>query len=239
MCINYNYIKVLLLLGLVVFLCAFSSERNAKRKIMTPKITFIGDDNLFVTHETVSKLLIVNKESVADKPKEIIALNTLESALNANEMIKNAQVFMSVNGLITAEIEQREPIARVLTNASYYIDEDGQFMPLSNNFTARVPLVTGVVEKNNLSQIFEIAKKVQNDKFLLAHVIEIHQNRNGTLDLKLRKQDFTVHLGTLEHLDKKINNLKAFYTKAMRDNILDSYQLVNLKFDEQVICTKK
>ena len=237
--IKYNYIKVLLLLGLVVFLCAFSAKRNAKRKIMTPSITFIGDDNLFVTHEAVSKLLIVNKESVADKPKEIIALNTLESALNANAMIKNAQVFVSVNGLITAEIEQRKPIARVLTNVSYYIDEDGKSMPLSNNFTARVPLVTGAVEKNKLSQLFEIAKKVQNDKFLMSHVIEIHQNQDATLDLKLRSQDFTVHLGNAEHLDKKIDNLKAFYTKAMKDNLLDRYQLVNLKFDEQVICSKK
>ena len=45
----------------------------------------------------------------------------------------------------------------------------------------------------------------------------------------------------LDHLieDKKINNLKAFYTKAMKDKALDDYKLVNLKFDKQVICTKK
>jgi cell division protein FtsQ len=40
-------------------------------------------------------------------------------------------------------------------------------------------------------------------------------------------------------LEKKINNFKAFYQKAFKDKILDSYKVVNLKFDKQVICTKK
>lgn len=237
--INYNYIKVGALLLLVVFLCAFSYERNSTRKVSTPEIKFIGDDNLFVTHTTVSKLLIVNNASVANTPKEIIDLNLLEVALNSNEMIKNAQVFMNVDGLITAEIEQKKPIARISTNASYYIDDEGNYMPLSSNYTARVPLVTGFIEKNKLSAVYEVAKKVQSDAFLTKHVVEIHQNENGTIDLRFRKHDFTIHLGRTNLMDKKINNLKAFYKKAMKDSLLDAYSLINLKFDKQVICTKK
>ncbi|MEM6515275.1 MAG: hypothetical protein AAF688_03755 [Bacteroidota bacterium] len=237
--INYNYIKFLLLIAVVIFLCAFSSTRNAKRKIPPPEITFTGDDKLFVTHEAVSKLLIVNEATVTDKPKEIIDLNELENALNSNKMIKNAQVSMGINGLISVEIEQRNPIARVQTNASYYIDDEGFFMPLSSNYTARVPLVTGAVEKNNLETVFEVSKKIQTDEFLRKHIVQIHKNENGTIDLKLRKRDFTVHLGSLDALDKKLNNLKAFYAKATKDNLLDDYSLVNLQFDKQVICSKK
>jgi len=237
--VNYGYIKVPLLLVLVVFLYAFSSMRNATRIVDTPVIKFIDEDNLFVTHETVSKLLIQNQESVANKPKDIIDLNGLESVLNSNPMIKQAQVFMSVDGLITAKIEQKKPIARVSTNASYYIDETGSFMPLSINRTARVPLITGFVEKNDLVNVHVVAKKIQTDNFLLKHVVVIHQNQDKTIDLKFRSRDFNIHLGTLKLLDKKINNLKAFYKKAMKDKTLDNYKLVNLKFDKQVICTKK
>jgi cell division protein FtsQ len=237
--VNYGYIKVVVLLVLVVFLYAFSSMRNATRTVEIPVIKFVDEDNLFVTHETVSKLLIQNQESVTNKPKDIIDLNRLESALNSNPMIKQAQVFMSVDGLITAEIEQKKPIARVSTNASYYIDETGSFMPLSTNRTARVPLITGFIEKNDLVNVYVVAKKIQTDDFLLKHVVVIHQNQDQTIDLKFRSQDFNIHLGTLKLLDKKINNLKAFYKKAMKDKTLDNYKLVNLKFDKQVICTKK
>lgn len=237
--VNYGYIKVVLLLILVVFLYAFSSMRNATRTVEAPDIKFVGDDILFVTHETVSKLLIQNQESVANKPKDIIDLNELESALNSNPMIKQAQVFMSVDGLITAEIEQKKPIARVSTNASYYIDETGSFMPLSTNYTARVPLITGFIEKNDLANVYAVAATIQSDDFLMKHVVVIHQNQDKTIDLKFRSHDFNIHLGTLKLLDKKINNLKAFYMKAMKDKTLDNYKLVNLKFDKQVICTKK
>lgn len=233
------YIKVFVLLVLVVFLFAFSSVRNSSRKVSAPEIKFIGEDNLFITHETVSKLLIQNQQSVTNKPKEIIDLNRLENALTANPMIKEAQVFIDVNGKITAEIEQKKPLARVSTNASYYLDDTGSHMPLSTNYTARVPLITGTVYKNELANVFTIAKKVQQDDFLKKHVVEIHQNDNKSIDLKFRLHDFKIHLGSLKSLDKKINNLKAFYQKAMRDNTLNDYSVVNLKFDNQVICTKK
>jgi cell division protein FtsQ len=235
----YNSVKILLLLILVGFLFAFSSIRNSNRKVSEPIVKFLGEENLFVTHATVSKLLIVNQESVTNKPKEIIDLNVLENALNSNPMIKEAQVYINIDGQLTAEINQKKPIARVVTNASYYVDNDGTFMPLSTNYAARVPLVTGVVDKNNLHNIAVVARKVQVDEFLKNNVVEIRQNENRSIDLKFRKDDFIIQLGSLNHLDKKINNLKAFYQKAMRDSTLNKYSAVNLRFDKQVICTKK
>ena len=237
--INKNYIKVFGLLVLVVFLFAFSSARNSVRKVSGPSIKFLGDENLFITHEAVSKLLIQNHQSISNTPKEMIDLNDLESALNANVMIKRAQVFITVDGILTAEIEQKKPIARVSTNASYYIDDEGSYMPLSTNYTSRVPLVTGFVAKNELYNVFTVAEKVQSDDFLKKHVTEIHQNENGSIDLRFRLNDFKIQLGSLDKLDKKINNLKAFYQKAMKDSTLKSYSIVNLRFDKQVICTKK
>lgn len=236
--VNINYIKIIVLLVLVSVLFAFSNYRNANRKVAEPTIEFVGKNKLFITESTVSKLLIQNQGTVAGQPKEIIDLNELETALNSNPMIKKAEVFMSVNGKLSAEIEQKRPIARVQTNASYYIDDQGSYMPLSSNYAARVPLVTGSVKKNNLKTVFQFAKAVDQDEFLKKHVIEIRQNDDETIDFKIRRSDFLVHLGTLKQLQKKINNFKAFYQKALKDKILDNYKLVNLKFDKQVICTK-
>ncbi len=237
--INYNYIKIIGLLIIIGGLFAFSNQRNERRKVVESNIKFLGENKLFITDATVSKLLIQNLRPVTEQPKDIIDLNELETALNSNPMIKKAEVFMSINGELSAEIEQKRPIARVNTNASYYIDDEGSFMPLSSNYSARVPLVTGNIKKNKLETVFQFAKTVDEDEFLKKHVIEIRQNVNATIDFKIRKSDFTVHVGTIDNLEKKINNFKAFYQKAMKDKILDSYKVVNLKFDKQVICTKK
>jgi len=111
-------------------------------------------------------------------------------------------------------------------------------MPLSSNYSARVPLVTGYVEKNNLKNAFKIAQKIKEDEFLKKYVIEIHQDINSRLYLRLRQCDFLVQLGDISFIDKKINNLKAFYQKSLKEQTLNSYSRVNLQFENQVICTK-
>ena len=236
--VNWNYIKLIVLLGVVVFLFAFASGRNANRNISKPHVKFIGENNLLITNETVSKLLIQNYGGVKNVPKETLVLNELEKALKSNPMIKTAEVYVAVNGKLNAEIEQKIPIARVSTNASYYIDDEGSSMPLSKNYSARVPMVTGYVEKNNLKKVFKIARKINKDEFLKKHVFEIHQDINMNFYLRLRKCDFIVQLGDGEFLDKKINNLKAFYKQNQKNNTLNKYSQVNLQFENQVICTK-
>jgi len=229
---------MIVLLGLAVFLFAFSTNRNSSRAISTPQVEFVSENNLFITNETVSKLLIQNCGGVKNVPKETLDLNELEKALKSNPMIKNAEVYVAVNGLLKAEIEQKTPIARVSTNASYYIDDEGLFMPLSKNYSARVPLVTGYVDKNNLKNVYNVARKIKDDDFLRKHVIEIHQDLNGKVFLRLRKYEFLVQLGDVRYLDKKVNNLKAFYKKNLKDKTLSKYSKVNLQFENQVICTK-
>jgi cell division protein FtsQ len=227
------------LLLLVSLLFAFSSIRNNERKVQNIRVNFIGEDNLFITETMVNKLLIQNKEELTNVAKEILDLNELEMILKSNPMIKTAQVYLTVNGEVRADVIQRKPIARVRTNASYYIDNEGKFMPLSSNYTARVPLVTGFIKKNDLSNVFKIANKIYYDEFLKTHIVEIHQRQDGTILLNTRVLDFEILIGNLYGLDKKISNLKAFYQKSMNDKSLNKYSKVNLQFDNQVVCTKK
>ncbi|AXO81177.1 hypothetical protein DZC78_12535 [Olleya aquimaris] len=236
--INWNYIKMSVLLILVVFLYAFSSVRNAKRVVSKPQVEFIGNKNLFITHEDVSKLLIQNQQEVSNTSKEILDLNILETTLNQNPMVQYADVYVTVTGNLIAKVKQKTPIARVVTDATYYVDNNGGYMPLSKNYTERVPIVTGFINKKELNKIYIVASKIQEDEFLKKHVVQIQQNKNNTIDLKLRQCNFVVQLGSLDQLDKKVNNLKAFYIKATKDKTLKNYSKVNLQFGNQVVCTK-
>lgn len=236
--VDWNIVKLVVLGCLVVFLFAFSADRQLNREISRVDISFIGDNNMYITQETVSKLLIQNPQRSQKEFKEIIDLNELEHALNSNPMIKTADVYVTVDGVLKADVVQKKPIARVRTNASYYIDDQGSYMPLSSNYSARVPLVTGSIDKNNLSNVFEVARKIQNDEFLKKHVFEIRQDKKNHIYLRLRQYDFIVEIGKPTSLDKKINNLKAFYKKAYKENRLNSYSNINLRFESQVVCTK-
>ena len=39
-------------------------------------------------------------------------------------------------------------------------------------------------------------------------------------------------------MDKEIQNLKTFYQKTILDGTLNNYKTINLKFNDQVVCTK-
>ena len=237
--INLNFIKGLFLLGLVLFLYAFSSFKNNRRLVKNVNIQFMGSNNVFITTEMVNKLLIQSQEKPYFLHKDDIDLRELEFLLESNSMIKSAQVYLTVNGVLMAKVEQKVPIARVQNSEVFYIDDQGFRMPLSTQHSARVPVVYGIVEEEDLKRVYKLALTAYNDTFLKTYLTEIHQNKNKEISLKLRLLDFEVSVGNIDNLEVKLKNLKAFYQKAKKDNMLDIYKSVNLQFDNQVVCTKK
>jgi cell division protein FtsQ len=70
---------------------------------------------------------------------------------------------------LKARVKQKTPIARVFnSNGSFYIDYKGGRMPLSDNFTARVPLVSGEINKKNNEKLAQVCRLIYDD-FLKKH----------------------------------------------------------------------
>lgn len=230
--------KFLLLLGLMAFLFSFSNKRNNTRKIKDIDVEFVDENSPFITYNTVNKLLIQNYDKVANVGKETLVLKEMEQRLLENRMIRDAQVYVSVDGVLGAKIEQRKPIGRVSASPDYYLDADGLKMPLSDVYAARVPIISGT-SKNNFAEVAPFLLKLNEDDFMKTIVVGIHQKTDGNLELELRKLDLKVLFGRPEHIENKFQNFKAFFKKTKQDSTLYTYNKVNLKYDNQVIATKK
>jgi len=236
------HIKFLILITLVIFLYGFASHRNSAKKTTAIDVIFTNNENLFISYETVNKLLIQNLGSAKNESKENINLNDVEQFMQNNQMIENAEIFQTINGDLGALIKQRTPILRVANGLeSYYYDDKGKKMPLSYNFSARIPITTSKVEKNNCKDIICLANKIKNDEFLRKQIIGINQIDDGKtkqFELKTRAGSQIVIFGDLNRMESKINNLKTFYKKVTEDGSLKNYKTINLKFNNQVVCTK-
>lgn len=236
--INWNYIKFGLLLFLLSGVYAFSGYRSDEKKVINSKVEFVGEDNLFITQQTVNKLLIQNLGSLKNVPKDALVLNTVEKVLEANEMVKSAQVYLAVNGELTSRIVQRKPLGRIEGDSKFYLDDEGKRMPLSKNHSARVPIITGKITDESLKSCYTMIQFVNADDFLKKDIIGIHIAEDNTVQLKLRMEDYVLHVGSVENLEGKFNNYKAFYRKATKDNALHMYKAVSLEYNNQVVCTK-
>ncbi len=237
--INWQNIRLITILGVVIFLYSFSSNRNENRKLTKSEVIFVGENNLFVQQETVNKMLIDYKDSVINIKKENLDLLNLEKAIDKQPMIEKSQVFVSIDGVLKAVVKQKTPIVRLFNrNGSSYIDYQGNTMPISEHFTARIPVISGEINNQNSQQLFELFRMIYDDEFLKKNIIGIQILPNGSLKMKNRNFDFDILFGNPINIQEKFKNYKAFYQKAFADSTLNNYKNINLQFTQQVVCTK-
>ncbi len=236
--INFNYIKGFLLLALIIFFYGFAEKRNNHRKVEKIDVQFTQFENLYVSEESVNKLLIQNNIEVTSVGKETLDLNRVEALLNKHEMIENAEVFLTLDGILKTKISQRRPIGRVLGNNAFYLDRLGKKMPLSKSYSARVPVLVNMKE-TDIEEAFPLVDYINKDQFLTQHITAITRLNGGYYQLELRQTDFNIFFGKVDRINEKFNNFKAFYKKALKDDLINTYKKVDLQFGNQVVCTKK
>ena len=235
---KWKNIWLLLMGSIVIVLYVFGNERNKTREVANIEVRFTGDEPPFIAYSAVNKLLIQNEDSLSGLLKEKVVLNEMEGRLEDHAMVRKAEVFLTINGEIGAKIEQRDPVARIVGSPDYYLDADGLKMPLSDVYAARVPLVTGISERQH-QLILPLVLELADDPLMHQLVTGMKMTEGDEVTLFLRTHSLSVSFGEPNDLDEKIRNFKAFYQKAKRDGTLEQYHKVDLRFGNQVVATKR
>lgn len=169
----------------------------------------------------------------------MLDLNKLERELQKHSMVAAAEVYTSIDGVLTADVVQKIAIARVVGDKeSHYIDAQGNDMPLSQNYSARVPMVEGVVNNANRNKITTVLQAIAKDEFLTKSITGIVVQPDQTLVMKSRNHNFDILFGRSSEVERKFANYKAFLHYASKDTLIETYKTINLKFTQQVVCTK-
>jgi len=216
--------------------------------------------NHFVNkHDIEVELGRQNLHPVGKKSSDI-DLNELENKLENIAEVKKATVYRNINGDIHISVLQRTPIVRVMNanGSQFYLDEDGFQMPLSENYSPRVPIVTGhindpympysaleIADNKTLAptvksdEVFKLVSFIRKNEFWNAQIQQINFNRHGDIELIPTVGDHLIIFGDLESMEQKLNKLKIFYKGGLNHLDWTLYDTVNVKFRHQIICTKK
>lgn len=195
----------------------------------------------FVQKNDIFQLLKDSADYIFSNTPSSINLDKIEHLINNHSSIKECNCYFLSNGEMCVNISQRHPIARVMTNKyNLYIDEEGNIMPLSKFYTAHVPIITGYVNKKLITtELYTIAHTIQNDNFFEALIEQIDVTSKGEYILIPRAGRQTIELGNAENLEIKFKSLKALYLQIFNNNAWNKYKTISLKYDGQVVCTKK
>lgn len=253
---------MLLLAGLVVTLGFVSLEENELKCQKLDIRIDNSNENYFIEGDDIKLMLNNMGNSIVGQPMSSINIPNLEKLINNNPSIANAQVYKTINGVLKMEVKQRNPIIRVFTknNDSFYIDEEGFFMPLSSKYTSRVLVANGfifsgykelynhnineIIENDTLSSktivddLFGLALFLKNNEWWSAQIQQIYVDENKEIELIPRVGNHRIILGDISDLQEKFDKLMIFYRQGLSKTGWNEYHTINLKFKNQVVCTK-
>ncbi len=90
-----------------------------------------------------------------------------------------------------------------------------------------------------IDDIFAVVSFIEKDEFLKAQIQQIFINEKNDIELVPMVGDHKIILGDKKDLDTKFRKLLLLYQKGLSKTGWNQYSIINLKFKNQVICTKK
>lgn len=240
--LKYRLIKIFLLLIVLGFLMNFAVRRHNDKCIDNVSILIDNSDYIhFITNAMVYD--IVNRssknEKKASKIKDIDISKTEEN-LDTIPFISNSNVYIDLNGSLNIHVSQKIPIVRIKTpNDEFYLDQYGTKFPLSQNFSLPCLLVSGDIKAEEYKKLVKLSQLISEDKILKNHIISIDKDKKNSYNLLLNVAGVYIEYGDLKNNHQKLTNLKEFYKQYLDYVGFGVYKKISLKYDNQIVATKR
>jgi cell division protein FtsQ len=239
------------LAGFSVLLVAAMNDRD-QAECKGIKVTLRGDErNAFIDKKDIKALLNSDgKNNPVGKVISEINLANLEKTVERDPWVRHAELFFDNQQMLNVEVEQRDPLARVFTFSgnSFYLDADGERIPVSDRFAARVPVFTGfptdaqqLKKEDSLlyRQMRDMAAFVAADTFWNAQVEQITITGDRKLELTPKFGDHVIVFGEGTDIENKFAKLLIFYREGLSKAGWNTYSRINIAYQDEVIGTRR
>jgi len=221
-----------------------------------------GTADVLVTKDDIYNVVKQTGQPLKGQSIGYIDAERIESTLKKQPYITNANVFITIDGKVVIDVTQSQPVLRIFNQKgeSFYLDALGHLLPLNPAFSARVIVANGFIDepysrkadylqdsikmKDSLefhsvvNHLLKLSLYIQKDQFLKALIEQIYVDKNGEIELIPRIGNQTILFGNVENIPEKFNRLKVFYLMGLNKTGWNKYNVINIKFKNQVIGTK-
>lgn len=246
---------------LLITALAFVEHKNATTVIKDVNVRLKGPAEIqFIDRAEIRQSLLDRGASLVGASIPDIDLVGLEDQLKAIPSVKEAVVYHTMDGVLHAEVTQRKAIVRMLdgNNNGFYIDEDGWCMPLSKEYTPSVLIVKSmdsepyvghgvqhVLREDSLmsssyaDEAYKLASIIEGQPFWKSMIDHAVVDAKGQFQLIPRVGGQRILIGAPEDLALQLEKLRSFYNDGMDQAGWRTYKQIDLRFADQIVCTKK
>ena len=254
---------VLFSIGILV-LAFFLKKSIDEQLLLPPDISVHATaEGAFLTSDEIEQRLKDARLIFDGQRRDELKIEAVEEFIRGISQVKEVEVFQAIDGTWKVDVTMREPLARIFNNVgeTFYLDTDGNTVQITPNHTARVLVVTGhisdrmnsisvqeiinndsLISIRKLDDIYRISTYVCNDPLFHSLIGQIHLEKSGDFVLIPLVGDQKIIFGSAfseQEVKDKFKKLEIFYKEAMPFEGWQTYEVINLKFDGQVVCKKK
>ena len=253
---------VLMTGGLFAILGFTTTEHNSevcKKYII--RISY-GKADVLVTEGDIYQVIKTTGNLLKSQRLGSIDFERIERVIKRQSYVANAQVYMTLDGIVKIDVVQRQPILRIFNEKgeSFYLDGLGNLMPLNPAFSALVLVATGFIPepfskkvyyftdsgttkdsmeyRSVMNNLYKLSAFITKDKFQKAQIEQIYVEPNGEFELIPRIGAHTILMGKADNLEDKFERLFVFYRMGLSKTGWSRYNIINIKFKNQVVCSK-
>jgi len=250
---SWYWLKRSLWLILPIAGIGMAESRLGNQRCNNIIISIDGDSGMhFLNKMDIQMLLTENGgDPLLGSRLRDVHLSDLENRVRKNRLVKKCQVFRDLKGNVVVEVEQEKPLARWINTSNsgewrntsgYYINDEGNFFPLSDSFSARTLLVSGPFFSNSKElktkkgmMLMDLIRYLDTNEFWKAQVAGMYVDKDGEIQLTTVLGDQRIELGMAENFEAKFNKLRIFYEEELSKD-WSRYSKISVKFQDQIVC---
>ncbi|MBK6633526.1 MAG: hypothetical protein IPG38_03650 [Chitinophagaceae bacterium] len=238
--------------GATVFLLVAAIKTKPERLCKGIEISIHGvSNNFFVDkNDILNTIASLEKTNPVGKAMGAFNLKHLEDQLDKDVWIKSAELFFDNNDILQVIVQEREPVARVFaaSGETFYIDDELAMLPLSEKFSARLPVFTNFpsgkkilsgADSSLLMDIKTISLAIQKDSFCMAMIEQVDITAQRTFEMIPKIGNQLIVFGDATDTETKLVKLKLFYKEIMVKAGWDHYSIINVQYKNQVVAKRK
>tara|TARA_B100001063_G_C16734960_1_gene541461 strand:+ start:571 stop:1296 length:726 start_codon:yes stop_codon:yes gene_type:complete len=233
--------QILFVVGLI-FLLGFTNQRHSEKRCVDYRIELADENISLITRGEIILLMESIQDTIVGKLVNAIPIFDIERKIEGLKNVKNAEVFIDMEGMLHVEVNQKKAVVRVSPEGSedFYMDANGSMFSLSTNYTEHLLIANGNIEDSvDFSNALILANYISSDSLWQSQIVQIYFKENKEIELIPRVGNHTILLGDVENYKDKFRKLYLFYEQGVNQVGWNNYKEINLKFRNQIICVKR
>lgn len=233
----------------VLLLAAIHKKQDTVCKAIDLEIEGEGSALFLDRNDVIQMLTAQGGRKIKGVPIRELPLKLLEKSLENNIWIRNAELFVSKEGTLHVRIQENQPIARIFSiqGNSWYVDEDGLRLPLSEKFSPRLPVFTGfpterpVLAKADslvLNRVVNLALFFHKNPLWMAQINSVHITAQRNFECYPVLGNHVIELGDAQQLEQRFARLHRFYEQVAAPASFRGWLRVKTQFNQQIVAVK-